>query len=110
MPPAFPAQPYRDVNNANLHRGQVSVLISKEIDLGIGHNNFDVVGLSVKSALAADINLATQLTWQYVTGKPGAFRIFAWKPTNGTTTTLIAATAAVTVSFTAIAGSSVIPG
>lgn len=108
MPP-FPAQQFRDVENANFHRGVVSVTGTKIVDLGIGHTNFNV-HLDLLSTLAADANAASNISWNYHPTIKGAFVITTWKATAVGTTTLIAATAAVNVSFIAIAGASVTGG
>jgi hypothetical protein len=110
MSSAFPAQPYRDRDNIGTHRGVVSVTGSLTVNLGIGHNNFTVDALNVKSNLAADVNAASVLSWDYHPTLKGAFVISAWKATAAGTTTLIAATAPVNVSFIAQAGASVIGG
>lgn len=110
MPPAFPGQLYRDINNPNFHRGEIAVTGVKDVDLGIGHNNFTVIGLMVKTSLAADANIASVVTWTYHPTLKGVIRISTWKATAAGTTTLIAATAAVTVAFAAIAGASVVGG
>ncbi len=97
--------PYQSKYNELLHSGIVSVTGTKVIDLGIGHNNF-VPSVSLQASLAADANKASFVTWAYGS-VPGTFVIYAWKATAAATTTLIAATLAVNVSFTAIADSSV---
>jgi len=107
--PAFPAQQFRDINNSGFHRGAVSVTGTKVVDLGIGHNNFNV-HLDLLSNLAADANAASNISWNYHPTIKGAFVISAWKATAAGTTTLIAATAAVNISFIAIAGASQIGG
>jgi hypothetical protein len=101
---AFAPQPYAHVSLPGIHSGIESVTGTKTIDLGIGHNNF-VPSLTLQASLAADANKASYLSWSYGT-KLGTFVISAWKATAAGTTTLIAATAAVNVSFTAVADSS----
>lgn len=91
--------------NDGFHSGIVPVLASAVVDLGIGHNSF-VPTVSVQGGTAAIANAASKVTWAYGPGL-GQFTIFTWKATNATTTTLIAATASVNVSFTVIADSSV---
>lgn len=101
----FSPMPYRSKSHEDLHSGIVSVTGSKVVDLGIGHANF-VPSVTLQGSTAANANLAPTLTWAYGP-QPGQFTIYAWKATGAATTTLIAATAAVNVSFTAIADSSV---
>lgn len=98
-------RPYQNRHNPLLHSGIESVTGTKTIDLGIGHNNF-VFAATLKSSLAADANKASAVSWDYGP-QPGQVTISCWKATAAGTTTLIAATAAVNVSFTAIADSSV---
>jgi len=98
--------PYQSKYNELLHSGIVAVTGSKVVDLGIGHNNF-VPTLVQQASLAADVNKAHKLSWAYGS-KLGTFVIYAWKVTTlASNPTLIAATVAVNVSFTAIADSSV---
>lgn len=97
--------PWRSLQDPNLHSGVVSVIGTKTVELGIGHNQF-VAHVMVKSALAADANAAPVVTWEFGS-KPGTFVIACWKPTAAGTTTLITATAAVNVSFLVIVDSSV---
>jgi len=97
--------PYRSRHDPNLHSGVVPVTGSAVVDTGIGHNQF-VPQLCLQAHLAADVNKAPQLTWDYGPN-PGQFTIYAWKATAAGTTTLIAATSAVNVSFHVIADSSV---
>jgi hypothetical protein len=106
MPNAFGPYPYQNPQHPLLHSGSVTFTISREIDLGIGHDNF-IVAPTLMADTAAEVNVAPQITWERVAGKPGVFKLFAWKATAAGTTTLIAATAACTVSFVAIAGASV---
>lgn len=101
----FSPQPYQSKSHPGLHSGIVAVTGTKVVDLGIGHSNF-VPSVSLKASLAADANKAASVTWDYGP-TPGTFIIYCWKATAAGTTTLIAATAAVNVSFTAIAASSV---
>lgn len=100
----FNPRPFQSRQLEPLHSGIVSVTGSLQVDLGIGHNNF-VPSLTLQGGSAATANLAPVLTWAYG-ATPGTFTIFAWKATAAGTTTLIAATAAVSVSFTAIADGS----
>jgi len=99
-------RPFMNTQFELLHSGQVTFTASREVDLGIKHDNFIPV-LNLVGSTAAENNVAPNLSWQRVTGKPGVFKIFAWKATAAGTTTLIAATAACTVSFVAVAGASV---
>jgi hypothetical protein len=97
-------QPYVSPHNPLLHRGQFTFTASQVVDLGIGHNNYDVV-LTLQGGLAAQ-NIAPHLSYTKSTTRPGTFTITAGKMTAAGDTTIIAATAACTVSFTAIAGAS----
>lgn len=106
MPNAFGPFPYMNPQNNLLHSGLVTFTGSLEVDLGIKHDNF-VPAISIVADTAAEANVSPNITWERVAGKPGVFKIFAWKATAAGTTTLIAATAACTVSFVAIAGASV---
>ncbi len=101
----FSPFPFRSVQDPNLHSGEVTVTGTLTVDLGIGHNNF-VVAPVLKSIVAATVNAASEVTWDYGS-KLGTFTIACWKTTNSSTNTLIAATAAVVVSFTATVDSSV---
>lgn len=96
--------PFQSLQDGNTHSGVVSVTGTATVDLGIGHNNFIVVPI-LKSNLAADVNAASEVTWNYGT-KPGTFVISCWKNTSSSVTTLIASTAAVNVSFVAYADGS----
>lgn len=98
-------RPYQSKASPLLHSGIVPVTGNAVVDLGIGHANF-VPTISQQASLAADVNKSPDLSWAYGP-LPGQFTIYAWKATAAGTTTLIAATAAVNVSFTAIADSSV---
>lgn len=100
----FSPRPWQSLQFELLHSGVVSVTGSFTVDLGLGHNNF-VPQISLKGSTAANANAASVVTWEYG-AQPGTFTIFAWKATAAGTTTLIAATAAVNVSFTALADSS----
>ena len=76
------------------------------IDLGLGHSNYDVT-ITLQGGLAAQ-NIAPALSVTKLTGtSAGKFTITAGKFTAAADTTIIAATAACTVSFTVIAGASV---
>lgn len=97
--------PFQSLQNGLFHSGIVSVTGTALVDLGIGHNNF-VPQLEQQASLAADVNKSPNITWAYGT-KPGTFLISCWKATAAGTTTLIAATAAVNVSFLVLADSSV---
>ena len=99
-------QPYVSPHNNLLHRGEVAFVGSTTIDLGIKHTNFQVT-LSLQGGLAAQ-NIAPQLSWSKVSGaaNAGKFLITAGKYTGAGDTTIIAATASCTVTFTAIAGAS----
>ena len=100
--------PYLSPSNPILHSGAVSVTGSLTVDLGLGHNNF-TPALSLMTSLAAAANDASHLSWAYGS-KLGTFVIYAWKVTTAGAAgnpDLIAATTAVTVSFTALAGASV---
>lgn len=97
-------RPWQSRQDGNFHSGIVSVTGSLLVDLGIGHANFVPV-VSVEGSTAAIANAAPDVTWEYGT-VPGTFTIFTWKATAAGTTTLIAATAAVNVSFIAIADGS----
>jgi hypothetical protein len=97
--------PFQSLQHPLLHSGIVAVTGSLLVDLGINHNNF-VPSVSVQGGTAAIANNAPDVTWAYGT-KPGTFTIFTWKATAAGTTTLIAATVAVNVSFVAIVDSSV---
>ena len=101
----FSPRPYQSLQDPNLHSGIVAVTGNAVVDLGLGHANF-VPSLSLQASLAADANKAPTVTWAYGPAA-GQFTIYAWKVTDATHPTLIAATAAVNVSFTAIADSSV---
>lgn len=96
---------YQSLQSPLLHSGVVPVTGSAIVDLGIGHNNF-VPSINLQASVAADANKAVTLTWAYGT-KAGTFVIYGWKSTSVSNPTLIAATAAVNVSFTAIVDSSV---
>jgi hypothetical protein len=106
----FTPQPYQSLQSPILHSGLVPVTGSAVVNLGIGHNNFvpsvslQTPGLTTAPATAA--NVAPSVTWQYGPGL-GQFTIYTWKATSTSNPTLIAATVAATVSFTAIADSSV---
>ncbi len=102
----FSPRPWQSLQNELLHSGIVPVTGSLSVDLGIGHNNF-VPSVSLNGSTAANANAASAVTWAYG-ATPGTFTIFTWKATAAGTTTLIAATAAVNVSFTVIADSSVL--
>ena len=101
----FSPRPYQCLGEGNLHSGIESVTGSKVIDLGIGHNNF-VPTVAIQGSTATIANNASDVTWAYGPNA-GQFTIYTWKATAAGTTTLIAATAAVNVSFTVIADSSV---
>lgn len=90
--------------DGNLHSGIVSVTGTLLVDLGLDHSNF-VPTVSLNGSTAANANAASVVTWDYGS-KPGTFVISTWKATAAGTTTLIAATAAVSVSFTVIADGS----
>jgi hypothetical protein len=96
-------RPWQSLQNELLHSGIVSVTGSLLVDLGLNHSNF-VPAVSLNGSTAANANAASVVTWAYGT-QPGTFTIFTWKATAAGTTTLIAATAAVSVSFTVIADS-----
>lgn len=100
----FSPRPWASHHDPLLHSGIVSVTGSSVVDLGIGHNNF-VPTVSLQGGTAAIANAASEQTWVYGP-QPGQFTIFTWKATAVGTTTLIAATAAVNVSFIAIADGS----
>ncbi len=102
----FSPQPYASKSTPGLHSGLVACTGNVTVDLGTGHNNF-VPTIDQQASLAADVNKAHKLSWAYGT-KLGTFVIYAWKVTTlASNPTLIAATAAINVSFTAIAASSV---
>lgn len=107
MSNTFSPFPYQSLQDPNLHSGVVAVPSTGSllVDLGIGHANFTPV-VTLQGGTAAIANNAPAVTWAYGT-KPGTFTIFTWKATDAGTTTLIAATVAVNVSFVAVAGSSV---
>ena len=96
-------RPWQSLQNELFHSGVVPVTGSLLIDLGIGHSNF-VPSVALNGSTAANANAASVVTWAYGT-QPGTFTIFTWKATAAGTTTPIAATAAVNVSFTVIADS-----
>ena len=98
-------RPWQSLQNELFHSGIVAVTGSLLVDLGIGHNNF-VPQVVQQASLAADVNKAEKISWAYGP-RPGQFVIYAWKATAAGTTTLIAATQAVNVSFTVLADSSV---
>lgn len=100
----FSPRPWENRQHPGLHSGVVSVTGALVVDLGIGHNNFVPV-VSVRGATAAIANAASDVTWEYGP-QLGQFTISTWKATAAGTTTLIAATAAVNVSFFALADSS----
>jgi len=100
----FSPHPWESRQHPGIHSGIVPVVGSAVVDLGIGHNNFVPV-VSLQASLAADANKAASVTWGFGP-QPGQFTIFAWKATAAGTTTLIAATAAVNVSFHASSDSS----
>lgn len=100
-------QKYISPHHPILHRGEVTFTGSTVIDLGLGHNNYQVV-LQLQGGLAAQ-NIAPCLSYTKSTARPGSFTITAGKHTSTTDNTLIAATAACTVSFTATADASVAP-
>lgn len=97
-------QPYVSPHNPLLHRGEVSFTATQVIDLGINHANYQV-NLTLQGGLAAQ-NIAPHLSYVKDTSKPGRFTIYAGKYTGAGDTTIIAATSACTVTFTAIAGAS----
>ena len=101
----FSPRPWQSLQDTNLHSGILTVTGSQLVDLGIGHNNFVPV-VTLQASAAAGANAAATITWAYGP-LPGQFVIYAWKVTSTTNPTLIAATAAVSVSFTATADSSV---
>lgn len=101
----FSPRPWASKHDPNLHSGIVSVTGTAVVDLGIGHNNF-VPQINLQASLAADANKASSISWSYGP-QAGQFTISAWKATAAGTTTLIAATAAVNISFHAIVDSSV---
>lgn len=102
----FSPQPYASKSTPGLHSGRVSCLGNVTVDLGIGHSNF-VPTVVQEASTAAAVNNAHKLSWAYGT-KPGTFIIYAWKVTTlASNPTLIAATVAINVSFTAVAASSV---
>ena len=98
-------RPWQSLQNPNLHTGIVSVTGSTVVDLGIGHNNFVPI-LDQQASLAADVNKSPDFTWAYGPAL-GQFTIYCWKATSTSNPTLIPATAAVNISFHAIADSSV---
>lgn len=68
--------PYQDLSNPSWHKGEVSVLGTKVIDLGIGHTRFNVqLQLQEAAALAAGV----VLSWAHVTKRKGAFTITAYR-------------------------------
>lgn len=95
-------RPWQSLQEGNLHSGIVAVTGSFTVDLGLGHSNF-VPTVAFEGSTAP--NNASALNWEYGS-VPGTFTIFTWKATAAGTTTLIAATVAVNVSFTAIADGS----
>lgn len=97
--------PWQSLQSPLLHSGIVAVTGTVLVDLGIKHNNF-VPSVSLQASTAAVANNAPDLTWAYGP-LPGQFVIYAWKFTSVSNPTLIAATVAVNVSFTAIVDSSV---
>ena len=97
-------QPYQSRHNPLLHSGQVSFTGSTTVDLGLGHNNFQVEPKLVGGL--TEQNIAPQLSWDYG-DDPGTFVITAGKFTASGDNTIIAATAECTVSFIAVAGASV---
>ncbi len=97
-------RPWQSLQDANQHSGIVSVIGSLLVDLGLDHSNF-VPTVSLNGSTAANANAASVVTWDYGT-KVGTFTIFTWKATAAGTTTLIAATAAVNVSFHVLADGS----
>ena len=97
-------QPWASLQLPGLHSGIIPVTGTAVVDLGIGHNNF-VPSVAVKGGTAAIANAAPDVTWEYGP-QAGQFTISTWKATAAGTTTLIAATVAVNVSFVAIADGS----
>lgn len=93
--------PYIDPSLNVVHRGIVAVTGSLEVDLGIGHNNF-VVQPCIKGSIT-DLAPGDIIAWDYGS-KPGSFIIQVGKYNAGS---WIAATAAVNVSFVAVADASV---
>lgn len=91
-------QRYVNPNNPLLHAGVVSVTGSLTVDLGIGHRNF----IADVSVVAADATALGALTvgWTYGS-RPGTFTILV-------NDAGVASVAAVSVSFTAQAASSVV--
>lgn len=105
MPTASrPVQKWASPQHPLLHRGEVTFTGSTTVDLGIGHNNYKVA-LSLVGGLAAQ-NIAPHISWAR-TSRPGVFQITAGKYTAAGDTTIIAATAACTVSFTVTVDASV---
>lgn len=97
--------PYQCGSLGNLHSGIVAVTGTVTVDLGIGHNNF-VPSVTLQGSTAASANAVSDVSWAYGT-KLGTFIIYCWKATSTSVTTLIAATVAASVSFTAIVDSTV---
>jgi hypothetical protein len=100
-------KPYQNPNFPGLHDGVVAVTGSLTVDLGIGHDTYNVIAV-INGALA-DIAPAHIIAVKKST-KKGAFTIQVGKATAAGTTTVIAATAAVNISFYAVERSTVTPG
>jgi len=91
-------KPFQSHQDANIHLGEVTVTGTATVDLGINHNNFKVIP-SIRGGLTS-LAPAHIVAWDYGT-KKGTFVITVGKATNASTTTVIAATAAVVISFIA---------
>ena len=96
----FSPRPWASKHDPNLHSGIVPVTGTAVVDLGIGHNNF-VPTVALQAGTATLANAASEQSWAYGP-QLGQFTIFTWKATAAGTTTLIAATAAVNVSFVVV--------
>lgn len=96
--------PYQDLSLPTLHHGVVSVTGSKTVDLKITHNNFDVTSLCIKGGLTK-LAKGHILAWDYGTQK-GTFVITIAKH-DAAFGDLIAATAALDVSFSVMEGTPV---
>lgn len=92
--------PFQSHFDPQVHLGTVTVTGTATVDLGLNHNNFTVVP-SIKGGIT-DLAPAISVAWNYGT-KKGTFVITVGKATAAGTTTVIAATVAVAISFLAYA-------
>ncbi len=97
--------PFQSHYDPQVHVGQVTFTGSTTVNLGLNHNNFTVAPC-IRGGIA-DLAPAHIIAWAYHPTIKGAFVITAGKATAAGTTTVILATASLTVSFVAYAEASV---